>query len=294
MKCGSTYVADVLRRYFGAALSNHDIRGYDFGAEQNLSDALTEQLRGTSFSINLHLRPYGLNVAALGREAIAVLVLWRNLADVIVSFDDHVHSESEINPVFFIADRPRYLAMRPAERYAYLIDSIVPWNLSFYLAWRRRNVVLHPYERMVASPAEFIFELVRRLGADPEAERLAPLIAPAAGVRFNVGRAGRSAELLSEENRRRLERIVLDHPQRHELEVLLWELPWAVPSLQPLGPWDGRVVRAENGQEYFVSRAVRYAVADRSWLESRAPSLGAHRPIPTEQLATLKEGARLV
>lgn len=94
MKCGSTYVADVLRRYFGAALSNHDIRGYDFGAEQNLSDALTEQLRGTSFSINLHLRPYGLNVAALGREAIAVLVLWRNLADVIVSFDDHVRSRA--------------------------------------------------------------------------------------------------------------------------------------------------------------------------------------------------------
>jgi hypothetical protein len=295
MKSASTFVAETLRRYFGADVSNRDIVGYYFPAEQNLTSDLLDQLEGRSFSINLHLRPYPHNMESARRRAISVVVLWRNLGDLIVSFDDHVRNESELNPVFYIADRARYLALPPHERYTYLIDSLVPWKLGFYLAWRRQGVTLHPYERLVESPFDYLSGIIRELGHEPDAERLHDAI-PRDGVnvRLNVGSAGRSAGHLTESNRRHLERVVLDHPQRHELEVLLWELPWEVPVLGPPGPHDGALVRGAGGAMYFVSRGVRRRLDGENWLRSRARLNGeSARELPADELAALPEAGAL-
>jgi hypothetical protein len=292
MKCGSTYLADLLRRYLGAERSNRDVTGYDWLAQQNLTGGLLAQLRGTTFSINLHLLPHASNVEALERESIVPVVLWRNLADVIVSFDDHVRRESHVNPVFYLADREAYLALPAPERYAYLIDAIVPWNLSFYLAWRRRLAVLHPYESLAEAPAEFAAAVLAELGVGADRVRLAETLPVPEGVRFNVGRTGRAAESFSAANRRRLEEIVLAHPQRGELEVLLWELPWAAETLgPPSSRFDGRLVGTPEGT-FFVSRGVRRA-AGAAWLRSRAPRLLHVHPIAAAELAALPEAPPL-
>jgi hypothetical protein len=292
MKSGSTYVADLLRRYLGAERSNHDVRDYDWLAEHNLTDAFVAQMRGTSFSVNLHVLPHASNLAAFARESIVPVVLWRNLADVIVSFDDHVRGESHLNPVFHLADRDAYLALPPHERYAYLIDAIVPWNLSFYLAWRRRNAVMHAYEQLAASPAVFVREILAELGAAVDDERLADAITVRDGVRFNVGRAGRAAGAFSPANRRRLEEIVRTHPQRGELEILLWELPWETEGLRTAGaPYDGRVI-ADGAAAYFVSGGT-CRPAGETWLRSRAPRFRRTERVPDGTAATLPPGPPL-
>jgi hypothetical protein len=295
MKSASTFVAETLRRYFGADVSNREIVGYYFPAEQNLTSDLLDQLEGRSFSINLHLRPYPHNLESLRRRAIGVAVLWRNLGDLVVSFDDHVRNESDLNPIFYIADRARYLALPPHERYTYLIDSLVPWNLGFYLAWRRQGVTLHPYERLVESPFDYLSAILRELGHEPDAARLHEAIPrDGASVRLNVGSAGRAAGLFTETNRRHLERMVLDHPQRHELEVLLWELPWDVPVLGPAGPHDGALVRGADGTVYFVSRGVRRRVSGETWLRSRARLSAADaRELSAPELAAIPEAGAI-
>lgn len=293
MKCGSTYVAELLRRYLLADRSNHDITGYDWLAEQNLTHGLLEQLRGVSFSINLHLQPHRSNVEAMEREAIVPVVLWRNLADVIVSFDDHVRLESHVNPVFYLADRDAYLRLPESERYAYLIDAIVPWNLGFYLAWRRRRAVLHPYEALAQAPAAFAADVLAELGVTAERGRLDELLPLRAGVRFNVGRAGRAAERFSAENRRRLEEIVLAHPQRGELEILLWELPWNADAVRTPCAHDGEVVTA-GGAAYFIGGGTRHEVTDSSWLRSRLPPFRKVRSVPGTALEALPLGPPLL
>lgn len=270
MKCASTYVADTLRRSFGAQVGNRDIAGYYFPAEQNLTYELLEQLRGKTFALNLHLRPYPHNLDALARERISVVCLWRNLGDVVISFDDHIRRESELNPIFFVADRERYLAMSSEARYNHLIDSIVPWNLGFYLAWRRQSVPLFPYEELVRSSETLFERALHWLAPAVGSSSYGSAVPPSDDTRLNVGVVGRSENMLSHGNRRRLERLVLDHPQRHELEVLLWELPWAVPALEPRGPCDGMIVGChERDDLYFVSRGTRHYIPHPTWILSR-------------------------
>jgi len=289
MKSGSTYVADLLRRYLGAERSNHDVRDYDWLAEHDLTDAFVAQMRGTTFAVNLHLLPHASNLAAFERESSVPVVLWRNLADVIVSFDDHVRGESHVNPVFYFADRDAYLALPPHERYAYLIDAIVPCHLRFYLAWRRRGAVMHAYEQLAASPDAFVREILAELGAAADEERLAAALPVPAGVRFNVGRAGRAADAFSPANRRRLEEIVRAHPQRGELEILLWELPWEAEGLRtPGSPYDGRVI-TDGTAAYFVSGGGCRRAAE-AWLRSRTPRFRRAEPVPPEAVAALPAG----
>ena len=294
MKSASTFTAEALRRYFGAELSNRDLRRYYWTAEQNITQDFLDDVRGRSFAVNLHVRPYRHNLEAARAAGIRFVVVWRNLADVIVSFDDHIRADATGNPMFYVADRARYLTLARHDRYAYLIDNVVPWNIGFYLAWRREGVVLHAYEQLVRAPLQFIDAIVRSVGTGSDRTRLAAAL-PRHGpdVRFNVGTTDRAAVAFSEANRRHLERVVIDHPQRHELEILLWELPWAVPALKPSGPFDGKLVTDAGGAAYFVSRNVRRRIPDAGWLASRRRRPAAVR-LGDLEIDAIPEGLPLV
>lgn len=234
MKCGSTFVAETLRHYARARLGNGEVHGYYWAAEQNITSMLVVQLRERTFALNMHLLPHAPNLRALLEQQIDVVCLWRNLGDVVISFDDHVRRESHANPVFFIADRERYLALPDQQRYRYVIDNMVPWNIGFYLAWRREGATFHDYSRLASDPLGFFAGVLEQLGVENDEARIAGLLERRREhFRFNVGLQGRSATLLGEENRRAIERLITTHPQRDELEPLLWQLPWDVPALEP-------------------------------------------------------------
>lgn len=270
MKSGSTYAADVLARYLGTEAGNADLSLY-WPAEQNLSAEIFDQLGARSFVLQMHVRPYPPNLDLCALHGVRVALQWRNLGDVIASFDDHVRLFSEMQPVCYVHDRDAYLALPAQDRYAFLIRNALPWYLGFYLAWRRRRLPLRPYERMVADPHRHFRELLADAGESTDDARLASVLAePPQGVRFNAGRAGRSAELFADETKRLLERTVLEYVPSADLEILLWELPWTVPALSARSDHDGAVVRlADEPHLYFVSRGVRYWIADLAWISSR-------------------------
>lgn len=293
MKSGSTYVARVLRLYFE---TENPVVDYYWPAEQNLTYELLEQLRDRSFSINMHLLPHAPNLAACEREGIRLIHQWRNLGDVIVSFDDHIRRESEANPVAYIGDRERYLRLPSQKRYTFLIDAIIPWYLGFYLRWRRRQAVFHAYERMLADRFAFFSEVLAQLGQTVDVPRLRGLLADKIDhTRLNVGRNARSAKQLDDGHRWQIEQLVSRHPEREQLDVLLWELPWGALATGQRSRLDGMVVRPSDSEtSYFVTRGCAHPILDVSWLRSRSlPQLREARRIEPFELLALERGAPL-
>ncbi len=266
MKAASTYTAHVIARYLGVSVPDVE---YDWLAEQNYTDALRRQLAGGPFVMSLHMRPHQSNLNGLHADDVRVTLLWRNLGDVIVSFDDHVPRYGAHNPMFFV-DHDRFVRLPRQERFRHAIDGFVPWNLGFYLHWRLMpGLPFNPYELLVADAPAFFRQLLTQIGVAVEPEWLDEVLAqPADGTRFNVGSVGRSALAFDDETKRRVERRVLEHPERDELDVLVWELPWAPCELMRVTAYDGTVIAADASAPYYVSRGVRHAVSPR-WLASR-------------------------
>jgi hypothetical protein len=293
MKCASTYAAHIIARYLGTDVPAVT---YDWLAEQNLTRELRDQVRGRPFVLSLHMRPHAGNLAALNADEIRVCLLWRNVADIVVSFDDHAPRYGAHNPVFYV-DHDTFLKAPRRQRYRHAIDRLVPWSLDYYLHWRGLpDLCLHPYEMMVADPAAYFRLLLWQMGVAIDEARLRDVLldVPAAS-RFNVGVVGRSAERFDDELKQRVERHIVEHPQFDQLEVLLWELPWEPREIPRVSSLDGTTVRCDGDPvTYFVSRGVRHPVS-RSWLASRGkPALREAATVDPRALAELELGASLL
>ncbi|HVX66562.1 MAG TPA: hypothetical protein VHA11_08170 [Bryobacteraceae bacterium] len=233
MKSGSTFISRTLAQYYGA--ERIEPVPYWGRLEQNLHEDRLAPFLDRSFVLQLHLRPHVSNLEIIRRHALAVVWVWRNLGDVIVSFDDHIRNEDHRNPVCYVHNRDRYLEMPVQERYRYLIVYAVPWYLAFYLSWRdmARNwqetapgpLIETHYEQLAADPYGYFTTVIRGLGDEPDQGRLRELVAARpAGTRFNKGVNGRAREMLSPENRLLLEQMLRSHCE--DLSELLAELPW--------------------------------------------------------------------
>ncbi|MDB5352883.1 MAG: hypothetical protein JWN86_4130 [Planctomycetota bacterium] len=227
MKSGSTFVAKALAEYFGIEAAAPLV--YWGRREQNLDPWHFRDRAGAPFIFQMHIKPFVPHVELLTREGVQVVWLRRNLGDTLVSFDDHVARESHENPVGYIHDRGRYLALGRQQRYRYLIRHAIPWYLGFHLMWRGGvsglSVIPARYEEMVADPPRFFSALIAGAGLPVDEARLQSVLArDIPETRFNQGVNGRSASLFSDETKRCLEEMLLDHPE--DLSDLWSELPW--------------------------------------------------------------------
>jgi hypothetical protein len=295
MKSGSSFVADALTRLLHAeplAAPGSYRLTYDWLAEQNLTHGLLEQLRDIPFAINLHMMPHASNLAAVRAESITVIPLWRNLADMIVSFDDHIPRYGAHNPIFYAPEQ--ILALTPSARRRYIIDGLTPWNIAFYLRWRDLQGCFQSYETLAADSHAYLRFLLWRLGRAASDDEVAAAIGggSAESSRFNAGVAGRGA-LLEPELRARLERHVVDHPRFEEAEILLWELPWQPTQIARVSEFDGTTVQTDaDAPIWFVSRGIRHQVTP-VWLVLRPPAIALPREISRAALAALPEGIPL-
>lgn len=292
MKCGSTYAGRILARYLGTEIPEI---AYDWLAEHRITHELREQLRDRAFVLPLHLLPHASSLEGLQAGGILATIQWRNLADTVVSFDDHTRRYGAHNPVFHVDDA-RYQRLPAQERYRHAIDRIVPWNLGFYLSWSNfAGLPFHPYEHMVRDGFDFFRYALWQLGAPIDEARLRDALRDVPeGSRFNVGVVGRAAQAFDEETKRRVERHVVEHPQFDELEVLLWELPWEPREIARVSALDGTTAYREGDERrWFVSRGIRHAVGGR-WTISRAtPALREPARVDAAVLEALPEGPPL-
>jgi hypothetical protein len=293
-KSGSTFIARVLARYFNVTFENPAL-SIDWAAEQNITPDVERQVSGSSFVLQLHLLPREINLNAMTRLGASTVFSWRNLGDVLVSYDDHLRNEDHRFPTFYVHDRARYLAMSDQERYQYLIRYALPWYLAFYLGWREHGVVFRPYEAMVAEPLKYFSAMIEAI--EPGTADIARLQAiidhQTDGTRLNAGVAGRSRELFSPETKRMLEDVIISHPEHERLGILLHELPWAVPGLIVHSEYDGRLLRDPDSlRVYFIDRGRKHYVASSAWVLSRWPGR-AIEDVDVSLLADLAEGQPL-
>ncbi|HTX59518.1 MAG TPA: hypothetical protein VMH02_07530 [Verrucomicrobiae bacterium] len=234
-KSGGTYATAVLLRYYG--IENPPF-AYEYRQEHALTDRLLRDLGDRPFVVHLHLPARAQTVEALKQFGIAPIVGWRNLADTVVSYDDHVRNEgteTAAGTFVYINERERYLAMPRGARYRFLVRHMLPWYVAFYLGWRDvRAPLWGHYEELVADPLAYFGRIAQALSGHVDRERLrASLSQPAEQTRFNAGRNGRALELMDEETQAFLEAALRDHYA--DLAPLIDELPWRSPPahLQP-------------------------------------------------------------
>jgi hypothetical protein len=227
MKCGSTYVAEWLALYFGLERCNP--LDYWGRQEQNLDAATMDSLKRASFVLQLHSKPYVPLIRWLTLAQVHLVFLWRNIADALVSLDEHIRSEDHRVPACYIHDQVKYSSLSSEERYAFLIQHAGPWYIQFYLMWKQADATLSiltaHYEQLLSSPAQFFERLISDLAGSVDHNCLATLIDKRLeNTRFNQGLSGRSRRLFSKRNKWELEHLLREHPE--DLSALVNELPW--------------------------------------------------------------------
>lgn len=227
-KSGSTYVSRTLARYLDANFADSVLDYYGYREQNLLEQHFTPEL-GPRFVLHLHIKPYPPHLDLIARHRLKVIYLWRNLADTILSLDDHIIKEHWETPAVFIDNGADYRQLTRDARHRFLIEYGLPWYISFYLSWRRVPdcdwLIRCKYEEMVQDNFAFFARILKDIGEPRDEQRLRHILgAPGTHARLNVGVVGRSVEGMSENNKVLLERLLIEYPQN--LTELLYELPW--------------------------------------------------------------------
>jgi hypothetical protein len=188
-----------------------------------------DSLGNGSFVLQLHSKPYVPFIRWLAEADVHVIFLWRNIADALVSLDEHIRFEDHRIPACYIHNRTTYSALSSEERYAFLIQHAVSWYIQLHLMWKQaqalRPLVTGHYEHLLSCPSQFFERLVSRLATTVDRNRLTALNAQKLeNIRFNQGLSGRSVTLFSERNKWYLEHLLREYPE--DLSSLVNELPW--------------------------------------------------------------------
>lgn len=224
-KSGSTYTSMILQKYF--ELDEPHVAGMHWQWEHNLDANVVDRLRGRSYVLQRHMRPYAPNLAAIRNERISVVVTWRNLADTIVSLDDHVRREGVAQHFLMYSVDAAYLAMPDQRRYQFLIRYAAPWYVSFYLGWKEQGIPIARYELLASDPLAYFTETIATIAGSVDRARLSAVLdsnAMSGRTRGNVGTNGRALEAFSQETRDLLEDLLRAHFV--PLDELIGELPW--------------------------------------------------------------------
>jgi hypothetical protein len=145
------------------------------------------------------------------RHSLRPVVLVRNIADVIISLDDHLHKEDSGTPSGH--EPVWYKNMSKDERFEFLVRVHAPWYLNFVMSWdeaeKRLPVFWLTYENLFRDKIGMLKHVLDFWGIakDPECIERKIRRLEDENTRRNVGVEGRG-QLLSMDNRKVLESLV--------------------------------------------------------------------------------------
>jgi hypothetical protein len=198
-KSGSTFLTNTLAEMLNVRRARL-VPGYD-RREQELSEARLRHYWWRGYVAQLHLRRSKPTEALIKAHRIVVVVLVRNLFDIVVSWRDHVRRENPIGAMAYFTEEHAKLPDEALERA--IAKLFIPWCINFYMGWRdSSDVLLVRYEEMIASPSDTLRAIAAKAGVAVSDAAVDGAIEKAFGrkARFNVGVAGRG-EALAEATR---------------------------------------------------------------------------------------------
>jgi hypothetical protein len=151
----------------------------------------------------VHLVATGANLRILKHFKIPAVILLRNLFDVVVSMRDHMNGNEYFSSILI---PNRYSSLNESDKIDYIIDTAVPWMVTFYVSWVqalergdvRTEFVF--YEDMIGDPVPFFQKSCQCLGISTSAadiEAALDRVEKSATTRFNVGKSGRGVSELT-------------------------------------------------------------------------------------------------
>jgi hypothetical protein len=201
-KSSSTFCAEVLAATLNATVYK-DIVIQDRFTPKDLSIAGIVNCRNRMTLSQVHLVATGANLRILRRFRIPVAILLRNLLDMVVSLRDHMNANPYFSSILIPND---WNALSETDKLDYIIDTAVPWTVTFYVSWARAiargdvDTALFHYEEMLRAPVPFFRNICACFGcsvSDDLIERSLARVEKSEATRFNVGRTGRGREELS-------------------------------------------------------------------------------------------------
>jgi hypothetical protein len=199
-KSGSTFLSRYLAQLSGG-------RTYsfvpDYGRrEQELSERrlLRAKLHLNPLLVGQHhVRHSAWTQRLVDRYGVGVVVLTRNLFDVVASYRDHVRNEDTVGPVVYL--EKRMVEVGDDELEMFVARFAIPWYLNFYMSWRSvEGVMFADYEDIVADADGLARRALDRFGV-PAKGSVEDVAAVRAKSRFNKGVPGRGRDISAEARR---------------------------------------------------------------------------------------------
>lgn len=210
-KSSSTYSTRALSRILGADIYK-DIVTQDRFTPKDLSVPAIVNARDKVTVSQVHLVASGANLRILQNFRMPVAILLRNLFDVVVSLRDHMNGNQYFSSILI---PHAYDTLSPHDKLDYIIDTAVPWMVTFYVSWAQAmsrgdvETEFVFYEDMVSAQVPFFSKICARFGqqvSDADVNRALAAVEKSAATRFNVGKPGRGASELSDAQIARIRR----------------------------------------------------------------------------------------
>jgi hypothetical protein len=202
-KSSSTYCTKALSMMLDAEIYK-DIVTQDRFTPKDLGVQAIVAKRDRTTVSQVHLVATGANLRIIRNFGLSTVILLRNLFDIVVSLRDHMN----VNPYFSSILIPSaYAQMSEADKLDYIIDTAVPWMVTFYTSWMQAlargdlRSEIFSYEEMQKEPVLFFEKMCRSFGRTVDRSRIEFILSQvekSAATRYNVGVPGRGlAELTS-------------------------------------------------------------------------------------------------
>ncbi|MFT4781976.1 MAG: hypothetical protein ACI9SD_001667 [Pseudohongiellaceae bacterium] len=102
--------------------------------ELDLSPLLAKGVKGNLLTPHQHCRYSSYTHEVIDALGTKVILQVRNIFDTVISFYDHIENEGPTFPSGFM-DQQSWDALSEQDRWAYLVDLVVPWYFNFYCSW---------------------------------------------------------------------------------------------------------------------------------------------------------------
>ena len=160
-----------------------------------------------------HLRASEENLVPLSLMDARVIVLARDMCDMVISFYDFINNGHSKSPVLIVTSD--FYKMDERTKLDYLIELAVPWYLHMYISWLEAEKTGFPikhvsYEALMSDPKQTVSECLEFCGVYAGQAAIEKVLAEARSdsfrseTRFNKGMTGRGKERLSSQQQMRI------------------------------------------------------------------------------------------
>ncbi len=139
----------------------------------------------------------------LVRYPFHLVVLCRDLRDVVASISDHWDKESIVGPFAFLNEHYLNDIDKRKKRLDFIVDMILPWYIKFYVSWKQyaekgRPVQFVTYEEMMKDNMGTIKSILSHASLNVPEIAIAEALHVDRFTRFNKGISGRGDTLFRE------------------------------------------------------------------------------------------------